>query len=244
MVNWTKYFDAIICLSLADNIERRRDAYQDFKRVGIADSGIFGWKITCKNEFYKYIWSNPSFNTLPGLKINYNHAHMNCTMGHYEIMKESLALGYNRVLILEDDVRFLKDVDHIEEILSNMPDYDILLFDKFLAIDRKVLEDTKTNCKINDWFFDYSSCNLLSCGCYAMSRKGMEVLTEHQETWFLMADNVTNKVGFNGVPLYDDDLKRVSSMENLAIQGYISDLSALDVYKDIVNIENYNITII
>jgi hypothetical protein len=58
MIRWDEKFDAIYCISLADNISRRDDLKKELKRVGILDSTVFHWKITVKNELYKYIWSN------------------------------------------------------------------------------------------------------------------------------------------------------------------------------------------
>ena len=76
------------------------------KRVGILDSTVFHWKITAKNELYKYIWSNQS------LKANRWRFHLigfsNCILAHYAIYKESIALGYKHILVLEDDIVFLK----------------------------------------------------------------------------------------------------------------------------------------
>lgn len=60
MINWNNYFDHIFALSLANNTERRKDAIEDWQRLGILDSDIFEWKITVNNPFYKYIWSNPN----------------------------------------------------------------------------------------------------------------------------------------------------------------------------------------
>ena len=54
----------------------------------------------------------------------------NSTMNHYRIVKTARALGYESILIVEDDARFLKDLRRVEEIVSALPsDYDVALFD-------------------------------------------------------------------------------------------------------------------
>ena len=220
MIEWSKYFDRIICLSLADNIDKRNDAYADFKRVGIIDSGIFEWKITVKNHFYSLIWSNPSFRTEKFWNDGKHYGNLNCTLGHYEIYLYIKALDYQRVLILEDDCRFLKDINEIEKILDNLPDYDICLFDKYLCADPLLMNNAIENNKINDDYFDYSSCKLWSTACYAINRKFIEYAITRQLCIFSPADHITNKVNNEGLELIPFDLKTICSIKNLAVQDF------------------------
>ena len=244
---WKNNFDAIYCLSLADNKERREDCVSDFTRVGIMDSGIFHWKITVRNEFYKYIWTNPNLRAEPGW-FN-NTTALNCTMGHYEIIKECLAMGYEHVLILEDDCRFHKDSSVIETYLNNIPDYDICLFDKFIPIDKTPFNVAKETKRVNDYYFDFDTVKLWSCGCYALSRKGMDMLVKFQEYIYRPADHSINKVDNLGRVLTRDDLKRVASIENLAVQEmfgkkYASEQARLldqKIYDGIADRKNYNV---
>ena len=157
MIKWDEKFDAIYCISLADNISRRDDLKKELKRVGILDSNVFHWKITAKNELYKYIWSNQS------LKANRWWFHLigslNCTLEHYAIYKESIALGYKHILILEDDIVFLKNIKEIEKTINNIPEnYDILKFNSYFpTTSEEKLKEVIENNKINDYYFDYTS---------------------------------------------------------------------------------------
>ena len=45
-----------------------------------------------------------------------------CMLGHYRAMAVARELGFRRVLILEDDVRFLKDVAMLRSALADVPD--------------------------------------------------------------------------------------------------------------------------
>lgn len=239
-IDWSKYFDRIFCLSLADNMERRNDCMRDWERLGIFGSGIFEWKITVNNPFYGYIWTNPN---LPAMKwwLNLTGA-LNCTLGHYEIMMQSLAMGYERVLILEDDVRFLKDESKVAEILENMPEYDICLLDKFVpAIDvsKKLLFEAMKKDKVNNMFFSFDKCKLLSCACYALSRKAMQILTYEENVMWVPADDLTNVMDNYGNVFKKDGLTRVASACNIAIQdrSYKTYTSETEYYNDIFTYE-------
>ena len=56
----------------------------------------------------------------------------NCAYAHYEIYKEALGLGYKRILVLEEDIVFLKDLLLMQQIFDSFPNYDVVLFDKFV----------------------------------------------------------------------------------------------------------------
>ena len=223
-IDWFLHFDAIYCLSLADNIQRRDLMIDELRRVGILDSGILHWKITVRNALYQYIWQNPSFQCdewWRGMEVN-----LNCTMGHYEIMLESLARGFRRVLIIEDDIRFVKDQNYISRILAFLPDhntdlphYDICLFDKNVsARPRTSLHNAINYARINAHYFDYSTAFLGSTGCIALSERAMRRFVEQQERKFMPADFLTNRINAEGDVVNDDGLHRVASIANLAVQ--------------------------
>ena len=222
-INWEKYFDKIFILSLADNIERREDLKQELNRVGInVLSTKVEFKITVKNEFYKYIWSNPNLNS-PSWWLNMNVA-LNCTLGHYEIWKEAQALGYKRILILEDDVRFLNDISKIQEILENMPDFDICSFDGYFHTgytDRKACRSYIQEHKVNPYYWDFSKVSLLGGACYALSEKAISSLIQMQEKEYRPTDMVINLCDYIGQNNKNDStLIRVHPIENMAIQEY------------------------
>ena len=250
-INWKKYFDAIYCLSLADNLKRREFLSDELNRVGILNSGIFHWKITVVNNFYKYIWTNKDFNLNKYWgNVTGNNSALNCSMGHYELYRELQALGYKRVLILEDDICFLNNLDEICEILEFMPDdYDICLLDKFLCepLARKEYFNEINKMKVNTCFFNYDNIPLSSCGLFAVSEKAINALVEKHENSIEPPDHYTNRITFrNGKPLiYEDGLKRYCSIKNVAIQNANlnppSKHKHLQIaYQGIINLEEYN----
>lgn len=102
---------------------------------------------------------------------------MNATMGHYSAIKTAYHLGMSSCIVIEDDIRFLKNLDAVYETVKSLPeDFDVALFDMFVhgSDERQFLDYVyaRDNRKVNSTWAEYD--NLLSQGCYAMSRKAME----------------------------------------------------------------------
>lgn len=56
----------------------------------------------------------------------------NTAKGHYRAIKTGYELGYERILIMEDDVRFLRDAGYVLEACNHLPmDWDILMLDHY-----------------------------------------------------------------------------------------------------------------
>ena len=134
-------------------------------------------------------------------------------MKHYQIIKEAYSLGYERILILEDDIRFHRDQAYIKKMLSNMPDTDIVMFDKMVCSAPgegikyqkyvKTLPEGSLYGSMNDSgvFFIFSS-------CYSLTRNAMEHIIATQEKNLLPPDT----------PLNDKALTGSFAVINLAIQ--------------------------
>lgn len=236
MISWDKYFDKIYCIHLIEYKERFNEIKNELERVGIdTKSDYFSWKYTTRNKMYQYIYNNPNF---PQLNVNYiTDAIKNCTMAHYEIMCECKAFGYERVLILEDDIRFLKNVDEIETILNNLPNKDIVLLDKW-TFNKDMYRDLITNHKINDYYAEYDH-DFTSCACYSLTAKGIDAIMFIQEHRFLPADFcVNNHFGDLGIT-------RCMAIKNIGIQKQFKtdkiDIEYnINAYKDIVDMNEYN----
>ena len=102
--------------------------------------------------------------------------YFNMTMGHYRAISTAYHLGCDSVLVVEDDIRFLKDMSELEKIVSSIPDgYDVALLDMFSISMRSVNADTvkmlREKRRVNDFWAEFDE--LRSCGCYALSRRGM-----------------------------------------------------------------------
>ena len=206
-IEWKKYFDHIYCIHYIPYAERYKKCIEELKRVGIRDSGIFSWKLT---------WDSPIFDRLYDL---YPKAPslgcMKVGLAHYLAIKEAYELGFKRVLILENDNIFLKDVKRIREILDTLPDKDIVLLDKVPAVSAKY-EEAIVNDKINDNFIDIGKKFYVFANCYVLSRKGMEHVLKNQE---LSLDVSDKYLRYNNGVEEDPTLTRAAAITSIAIQN-------------------------
>lgn len=106
-MNWNNYFDHIFVITYTKNSLRRELLECEFSRVNIKDFEYV------YNTTYKYA-------VIPNL-LSVEQNLNNCTFAHYQTIKNSYELGYENILILEDDIRFLKNVNEIEEIINKYP---------------------------------------------------------------------------------------------------------------------------
>lgn len=163
---WSKYFDHIYCIHGEVCEERRYEIENELRRVGILDSGIFTWMIDYDIPKYSDRYENPR--SAAG------------TLGHLRCYCDQLYHHYDRVLILEDDIKFLKDLATIENILSKLPQHDICLFDWFvytnnIGANNHMLELMEAG-KINEFYCYFTSAWLLSC--YSITQKVAKYLKE------------------------------------------------------------------
>lgn len=98
----------------------------------------------------------------------------NSGMGHYRAIKTAYESGASHSLVVEDDVRFLKDLDLLAEIVDDLPeDYDVALLDMIKpmkTMTSDVLEARKRDMASRHWCGFW---NLRSFACYSMSRRAM-----------------------------------------------------------------------
>lgn len=125
-IDWNKYFEKIYVYSCAGNFDRREHLNSELSRIGCNNYEYF---ITCKDDLLVDV--NHYHDLVPNKSIQITH-------GEYLIIKTAYELGYNNILLFEDDISFLKDVDEIynqlEEFYQVKDQYNIYLFD-YLYLD-------------------------------------------------------------------------------------------------------------
>lgn len=171
-IRWEKYFDGIYLIHLRDYRERFANIKAELTRVGIWDCPVFKVRYTFKSRWSKVLdrdsvkwsymsgkgelvgtpsWSDLSYNTLA-------------------VINESQELGYGRILILEDDIVFLKDLGAILKFLDSMPDeYDLLQFEYFNTVDGSMAALDESS--VGKWVHGG---DFFGGGCYSLSRTGMD----------------------------------------------------------------------
>lgn len=209
MIEWKKHFDKIFCIHFIPFAERVPKLNSELQRVGILNSGIFEPRYTFPNVHDMALFDLLKQNNLTTVPHN---AAFNLMTTSYRLIKECALMGYERILILEDDIAFLKDLDEVNKIVENLPsDFGICMFDKFKPYDMTDEDYTKQlENKVNDYYFRFD--RLFSTGCYALSRNALCRLVKMYETYCVNTDVYI--CGFEKINQND----KISSIKNLCCQ--------------------------
>lgn len=209
MIDWKKHFDHIYCIHYIPHTKRFAKCSDELSRVGIKSSGVFSWRLTWDSPIYNKMYETV-FKAAPSVGC------MKVGFAHYCCIKEAYELGFNHVLILENDNIFLKDLDKIEKILNDLPDdYDICLLDKIPAKSARYEEAVNKN-RVNDSFIDIDKNFYVLANCYALSRKGMKHVIESQEKRLAISDSYLR---FSTMVPEEPGMKRYAAITSLAIQN-------------------------
>lgn len=132
-IDWTRYVDAIYCIHYLPYKERKAACDSELMFMDILNSPIFKYYWTYQEKYDDIIvdYMHPAYedfhNDRKAITSNLMHA-------YYRIFRESQELGYNKVLIVEDDVRFDNRKQYMLDTLDHLPqDWDYVVFDKILT---------------------------------------------------------------------------------------------------------------
>lgn len=163
---WDRFdFRAVSLFS--GHTERMQTVKAEFDRVGLEVTPFWG----CRTEYDAVIERNIRHSRMVG-----NGAYLNITLKHLQMVKTAYELGAEHALFFEDDIRFLKDEDLIEDIVSGLPiDYDVALFD-WVHRNKATDEDYQNivngeKCGGHGLWRRFK--DLRSCAFYALSRRAM-----------------------------------------------------------------------
>ena len=241
---WSKTFDQIYCIHYLPYKSRLVRLNSELSRVGILDSNVFSWKFTFDSPFYEKLRNVCKLvNDVQKTNINF----FKVSLAHYAIYREAIEQGFKRILVLENDVVFLKDLNELVNIISNFPfDYDVVLLDKFVYNPYQYACHCRDNKQINSHYIPFfsNSQHFGSAACYSVSEKAMSVFSKIQEKGMLNPDEVWNYWGFNEI----DELKRAFSITNICYQKPFDEENSITpannnmlAYKFVnLNTEKYN----
>lgn len=168
----------------------------------------------CKNQFKKHnlnvdFWYNPTIPRLERfignfdggdyynsksdskeLSIRRNKGAMMCGIGHYNMIKTSYELGYDRILIFEDDITFKDDVD-LYKVFSVIPkDADSICYN--ISSGNYY---TYTNSYITSNIYrkyDGGLEPIRSTKMYYVNRKAQKEIINMYESWLNVSDLIWN----------------------------------------------------
>lgn len=193
----TTQFEKIYVLSLT--IDYRRDFIkEEFKDLGLDFEFIYGTDFANFTKdgsghdiIFPYVFDNNTDNT---------GCNFGCTITHYQAVLQAYELGYNNVLIMEDDICFIKDKELISNMLNSIPSdanfvtYDPRFINKHIVDEQSLFIDELKKSSSN---YVYLSNNYkYMCGgmMYGiMDRSSMELYLANQRQNLNMSDRV---IGF------------------------------------------------
>lgn len=218
MESLKNYIDRIVCINLVTAHQRRENIKYQFKELGFENDLEFYNAISFKNIKFLEKPLNDLLNSgiISASFYNMNIGSFGCAFSHYSILKESYELGYNSVMIIEDDICLLKNRDIILDYFRNLPkDWDYLYltpgfchnienkftFEYINASKEKWVKLNDPRCKGYDEFFDinyvikttaYHLVGWISTGCRIFNRKAMKLYIDEFEKmqFFKNADHM------------------------------------------------------
>jgi GR25 family glycosyltransferase involved in LPS biosynthesis len=119
------FFDKIFYINLDKDTDRNVKIVEQFKRYDISNFERISGTVVDIVPDISY-WRN--FNQD---KINekYVLGGLGCRNSHWRIMKTALERGYNKILVLEDDIVFTKDPHQVlKDNMSKLDNWDMLYF--------------------------------------------------------------------------------------------------------------------
>jgi GR25 family glycosyltransferase involved in LPS biosynthesis len=182
------YFDKIYVINYVEGKERREHIKQMFSDYGLIND-------------IEFIYGMP-FNKIKVLKehleemvkpMRYGVGHISgfgCSFGHYNAIKSAYELGYNSILVLEDDIIIRDNIDLVFDYLDNIPEnWNYLYFtpcftkhtvnvpdlNLFKTIKSKWINLKEFSVGLNFEDENRKPCGWVSSGAYAMDRKAMEL---------------------------------------------------------------------
>ena len=124
-MNINLFFDKIFYINLDKDTDRNVKIVEQFKRYDISNFERISGTVVDIVPDISY-WRN--FNQD---KINekYVLGGLGCRNSHWRIMKTALERGYNKILVLEDDIVFTKDPHQVlKDNMSKLDNWDMLYF--------------------------------------------------------------------------------------------------------------------
>lgn len=165
-------FQKMIALTMLDRQDRRNKTIEELKKIGLFentelnDDVLFHYNGKLKaflNEIY-----DRSENVL------------SCMMAHYKTVKKAYLMGYESLLLFEDDIE-IEDAEEFKKAMENIPeDWDILRFGYLTYDDMFNVDYNYKIAKVNDY---WGVCNELIFGsqCVAYNRRAMKCFTDFME---------------------------------------------------------------
>jgi len=212
---WNR-FDYIGLVCYTGYTDRFRELKPELERVGLLGKVKLHWD-------FPSVYRDKLFNAVGKSSYNAKGGSFYMGVNHYNIIKTAQQLGCNSVLVMEDDIRFLTDLNLLKKIVETIPeDYDIALFDRSKPGDESIDEFVSDvqNRMVSTYWREYDKAS--SCGMYALSKKGMDryltILEKEVNRGAIRNSDFYFKRKWNGETYWDDSSRLYFAFPNIAVQ--------------------------
>ena len=213
-IDINRYFDNIFCINLAKRKDRKDLLQPKLKKLGISVEWFRGYDGSLLSQF---VDENVPVLRTPG--------YIGCLLSHLEVMKIALDRGYDKILILEDDIAIHKNIRTefdivINQMESDSVDWDILYIGHASFSEPYTLGFDDGNwTSINNHSYNRKytkTINSWACHGYALNRKAMEEILDYYDKngYVYELDRV-----LAGVYQGSDKLKIYSTYPQLVVQN-------------------------
>ena len=169
------------------------------------------------HDTYPWLDNNIWKNKIPHYK---NIQEYSCAYEHYRIIKEAYLLGYDFILVLEDDIGFNDNIDEINKFLEHAPeDFDMLKLAYWNHDVKTGIYDNELTTYFDKGIYWVESNKHMRYGAHAniYSKSGMKKYIEYQDNNFGEADLWTyiendDKKYVSAKPLFNVDNNIQSSL--------------------------------
>lgn len=215
VIAWSQYFDRIYCLHSLDKPNRLGAVYHEMRRVSMEKTCDLRYYRTQETRFDISVYNDCLHNLFDDTISPEDRQHKtNQVIGYYNLFRELIGVGVNRVLVCEDDVLFLKDCIEIHDIMDHMPDlWDYIKFERVNGPNDII--QYRSSISPRDYFHRNYTGGYLGSACTAYSLAAMQLFVQIIEEQLLRPDYVLENRNDSRL----DSLRRYVCAKNLVIQA-------------------------
>ena len=184
-------FNKIYVLTIPQNKKRIEFIKYQFNELGLNFEFIYGtdfgnikYDATGNEIVYPNLYTY----------LNSNGKDFGCTINHYNAILQAYEFGYNNVLVIEDDICFIKDKKLIEHYLNNLPeDADFVTWDPRFWYDDDFNNFYEDLLNTNELYINenYKYNFMFGSMMYAiMNRETMKLYLDNQRSMLNISDHV------------------------------------------------------
>ena len=220
MPNWEKHFDRVYCVHYLPQVRKWARLVSELQRVGLWGNPLLSMRYT-SDETRRF---DECIRTHAKVRAN-NAGCVNLGLEALSILAEARAFKYRRILILENDVAFLKDLAEIEATFAAIPDdADVVQMDNFVVPGgQDAYRRMKAERRAGERFFDAGGAVFYSGACFALSANGVLGMLDEMKEHLEPPDAFFAPLGTNG-------FRRVVADRSVAVQLVYNDSITVDMW--------------